>query len=210
MKPLPSHSLVLSASLLALLLSACDRSAPPPAPPAANATPAEPAPPAPPTAASVAAAPVDASSIDAPIDPIQIATRIELVGEPVHVHGNDMLVLRLRVHNDGRHILVSAGTHMVHLGTMLVGPQGVDTPPGNRDFVRTRLPLLQPGSSAEVDAELPVPALLGLPLRLELVQEGVSWFGAYGEPSLDLGPYTRCAEDPIALCDPAGAPIASR
>lgn len=209
MKPLPSHSLVLSASLLVLLLSACDRSAPPPAPPAADATPAEPAPAAP-AVAPVATAIADANSIDAPIDPIQIATRIELVGEPVHVRGNDMLVLRLRVHNNGRHILVSAGTHMVHLGTMLVGPQGVDTPPGNRDFVRTRLPLLQPGSSAEVDAELPVPALLGLPLRLELVQEGVSWFGVYGEPSLDLGPYTRCADDPIALCDAAGAPVASR
>ncbi len=210
MKPLPSHSLVLSASLLALLLSACDRSAPPPAPPAADATPAEPASPAPATAAPVATATADASSIDAPIDPIQIATRIELVGEPVHVRGNDMLVLRLRVHNNGQHILVSAGTHKVHLGTMLVGPQGVDTPPGNRDFVRTRLPLLQPGSSAEIEAELPVPALLGLPLRFELVQEGVSWFGAYGEPSLDLGPYARCADDPIALCDAAGAVVASR
>lgn len=209
MKPLPSHRLVLSASLLALLLTACDRSAPPPAPPAADATPAEPAPAAP-AVAPVATATANANSIDAPIDPIQIATRIELVGEPVHVRGNDMLVLRLRVHNDGRHLLVSAGTHMVHLGTMLVGPQGVDTAPGNRDFVRTRLPLLQPGSSAELEAELPVPALLGLPLRLELVQEGVSWFGVYGEPSLDLGPYARCADDPIALCDPAGAPVASR
>jgi hypothetical protein len=209
MKPLSFHSLVLSASLLALLLSGCDRSAPPPAQPAAEATPVEPAPTAP-TAAPMATATVDASSIDAPIDPIEIATRIELVGDPVHVRGNDMLVLRLRVHNDGQHVLVSAGTHMVHLGTMLVGPQGVDTAPGNRDFVRTRLPLLQPGSSAEVEAELPVPALLGLPLRFELVQEGVNWFGVYGEPSLDLGPYTRCADDAIALCDAAGAAVASR
>lgn len=209
MKPLPSHRLVLSASLLALLLTACDRSAPPPAPSAADATPAEPAPAAP-AVRPVASAALEAISINAPIDPIQIATRIELVGAPVHVRGNDMLVLRLRVHNNGRHLLVSAGGYMVQLGTMLIGPQGVDTPPGNRDFVRTRLPLLQPGSSTEVEAELPVPALLGLPLRLELVQEGVSWFGVYGEPSLDLGPYARCADDPIALCDAAGAPVASR
>lgn len=149
------------------------------------------------------------AGINAPIPAEDIDTRLELVGSPVHVAGGDTLRLTVRVHNDGRATLVSEGTAKVNLGVMLVGPEGPDTTPGNRDFQRMTLPEIPAGGSAEVTGELPVQPLLGLPLRIELVQEGVNWFSAYGEVSLDLGPFARCADDASALCGADGQPLAT-
>lgn len=195
-------------ALFAFALSGCEERSPV-QPPAAAPTPAPaevPTPEPPP----LPSAPPAAARIDAPIDPARIATRIEMAEPPEYVRAADTLVLRVRVHNDGSHLLVSAGEKMVQLGAMLIGPQGIDSAPGKRDFVRAQLPLLQPGTNTQVQIELPVNALLELPVRLELVQEGVNWFGRYGEPSLDLGPYTRCTDDAAALCDAAGTAVASR
>lgn len=198
MKPLSALALAIG---LVVGLAGCERQPPQPA----NST----APPAQGSAPSVTSTPVE-SRIDAPIDPSQIATRIELLESPMHLRSSDRVLVRVRVHNEGSHLLVSSGEKMVRLGAMLVGPAGIDTAPGNRDFVRADLPLVQPGSSAEVDLELPVAPLLGLPVRIELVQEGVNWFGQYGQRSLDLGPFMRCTDEPMALCDAAGAAVASR
>jgi hypothetical protein len=168
--------------------------------PAAAATPATP-PAAAPTAPTAASEPVD---IHAPIDPIQISTRMELASPAVYVAAADMLRVRVRIFNDGQHRLVSAGSMMVNLGAQLLGPNGVDAPPGNRDFARAALPLIALGQSAELSVDLPAAPALGLPIRFELVQEGVNWFSAYGQPSLDLGSFQRCPEDASNLCDDKG------
>ena len=200
-----STRLLYSCVLLGLLAGCEGTQQAPTAAPAPTATAPSETPATAPPAATPAAEPVD---INAPIDPIQIAARLELVSPPVYVAAADVLRVRVRVYNDGQHRLVSAGSRMVNLGAQLLGPNGVDTPPGNRDFVRAPLPLITLGQSAEVSVDLPTAPALGLPVRFELVQEGVNWFSAYGQPSLDLGSFQRCAEDASTLCDASGQALA--
>lgn len=185
------HRPIALALLSLALLAACGRELPAPAEP----TPTAPAP----------AVGIDAvTAIDAPIPPEQIATRLELAQAPRYNAAGDSLELTVRVHNDGQATLVGQGSAMVNLGAMLLGPEGPDAPPGLRDFVRAPLPLMAPGTQAEVAISLPAEPLLGLPVRLELVQEGVNWFANYGQPVLDLGPFQRCQGGAGTLCDADG------
>lgn len=180
------------------LLAACGRDLP---------APAEPSAPQPAPSAEAAAPLVDTAvpvGLNAPIPPEQIATRLELAGAPRYVAASDTLELLVRVHNDGQATLTSEGSAMVNLGAMLVGPEGPDVTPGVRDFIRAPLPLLAPYTQAEIPMSLPAQPLIGLPIRLELVQEGVSWFGAYGQPSLDIGPFQRCDGMEGTLCTTDG------
>jgi hypothetical protein len=142
-----------------------------------------------------------ASVLNTPIPRDAISTRLELVGQSTYVKGDDSLHVKIRVSNQGKTNLVSAGTSMVRLGAMLLGPNGPDQPPGNRDFMRVDLPLISPGSSTVVEAKLPATSIIGLPVRFDLVQEGVSWFSSYGQPTLDIAPYKRCAGNDKSLCD---------
>jgi len=183
------------AAAIALLVG-CGRELPAPAEPST------------PTPAAEAASAAPITTLEAAIPAEQIATRLELVGSPRYAAGSDTLELVVRVHNDGQATLVGAGAAMVNLGAMLVGPDGPDVAPGVRDFIRAPLPVTVPGSQVEVPMSLPAAALLGLPIRLELVQEGVSWFGNYGQPSLDIGAFQRCGGAEGSLCDADGQAVA--
>lgn len=186
--------LIIAVFLLSLI--GCSRDLPqPPDPPKATSD-------APASAAAVE--PAASVTLESGIPPEQIATRLELAGPPRYVAASDTLELLVRVHNDGQATLVGEGSAMVRLGAMLVGPEGPDVAPGVRDFIRAPLPLLSPGTQAEIAMSLPAQALLGLPVRLELVQEGVNWFSAYGQPSLDLGTFDRCADAAGTLCTADG------
>lgn len=140
-------------------------------------------------------------AINAPIPRDAISTKLELTDHPIYDEADDSLHVEIRVTNQGKANLVSAGTAMVDLGAMLMGPHGPDQPPGKREFVRTKIPLIAPGNSAVVEAKLPAAQLIGLPIRFELVQEGVAWFSGYGQPTLDIGPYKRCDGIDKSLCD---------
>lgn len=182
----------------ALAVSGCSQEAP--APQATEA----PSPEAPVTAPAPAPS---ANAINAAIATEDLDTRLELVGAPVYVAGSDALRVTVRIHNDGRATLVSEGTAPVRLGAMLLGPDGADVAPGVRDFHRIDIPVIAPGSSTEVTSDMPVPPLLGLSVRLELVQEGVNWFSAYDQAPLDLGTFERCAGEAATLCSD-GQPVA--
>jgi hypothetical protein len=165
---------------------------------------------APSGASTMPSSQADASAdqhINSPIPPDAISTRLEFEGHPTYDKDDDSLNVEIRVSNQGKRSLVSAGTAMVRLGAMLVGPNGPDQPPGNRDFKRIDLPMTPAGQSSVVDAQLPARLLLGLHVRFDLVQEGVNWFSAYGQPTLDLGPYTRCNNQEKSLCDGNGHPV---
>lgn len=138
-----------------------------------------------------------------------ISTKLELVGSPTYDQADDSLHVHVRIINNGKTTLVSAGTAMVRLGAMLMGPQGPDQAPGNRDFVRIDLPSIPAGSNAEVEGKLPAAALVNLPVRFDMVQEGVNWFSTYGQPTLDIGPYKRCANNDHSLCDNSDKPLPS-
>ena len=200
----------LSVLSLALALAACgdDAATPAPATDSATAAPAD-APADAPTDAP-AAAPTPAVVLDDPIPRDAIATRLERVSDPVHVVADDQLEFDVVVHNDGSADLTSDGSRPVQLGVTLAGPDGVDAAPGVRDFGRVRLPLIEAGDSARVTVRVPVEPLLGLTVRLELVQELVAWFGLHHqEPTLDVGTFARCA-DGKALCDAGGQPLPTR
>ena len=195
MTQIPRVTPLLLAGVLAL--SACSQDAPAPADPATAST-------------DAGAAPATVEhAIDAPIPAADIDTTLGLVAPPVHVAATDTLRFTVRVHNRGKVTLASAGSAPVNLGAMLIGPDGPDTPPGNRDFQRVTLPAIPQGGSADVVAELPVAPLLGLPVRLELVQEGVAWFSSYGDVPLELGTFARCTDDAATLCSADGQPLAS-
>lgn len=181
----------------AIALSGCAQDAPPAEAPAAPATDT--------TAASGTGT---GNAINAPLAVEDIDTRLELVGAPVFLAANDSLRVTVRVHNDGRVALSGEGSAPVNLGAMLLGPNGPDEAPGNRDFQRLAIPVIPAGGSAEITGELPVQPMLGLALRLELVQEGVAWFAGYGEPTLDLGTLDRCAGEAATLCGSDGQPLA--
>lgn len=179
----------------AIALSGCSQDAPPAEAPVAPAT-------------EVTEATATDNAINAALAVEDIDTRLELVGVPVFLADKDTLRVTVRVHNDGRVALSGEGSAPVNLGAILLGPNGPDEAPGNRDFLRLAIPVIPAGSSAEVTGEFPAEQLLGLGLRFELVQESVGWFAAYGEPTLDLGDFDRCAGESATLCGPDGQPLA--
>lgn len=162
------------------------------------------------TPAASTSASSNSSLINAPIPSDAISTRLELAGPPTYSKDDDSLNVKVRVSNQGKAALASTGTAMVRLGAMLMGPEGPDKTPGNRDFKRIDLPMIAPGSDAEVDVKLPVAAMIGLPVRFDLVQEGVNWFSVYGQPTLDIGPYKRCEGQDKSLCDAKGQDVSGQ
>lgn len=145
---------------------------------------------------------------DAEIPRGQIDTNLVLAVPPAYRPSDDSLLLQVEVQNRGKTPLVGQGEMPVQLAATLAGPDGVDKAPGRRDFVRVRLPLVQPGASSTVGVRIPAEEILGLAVKLELVQEHVGWFGKrYGQPVLDAGVFQRCDGGEQTLCDSGGVPV---
>lgn len=161
----------------------------------------------PPVTASPAEEPPAATAANAPIPADQLGATLALVGSPGYDSSDDTVHARISITNTGRVALSSKGAHIFNLGVMLVGPDGPDKVPGNRNFVRVPLPLVAPGSQIEVDAVLPAEPLLNLAVRADLVQENVSWFAGYGYATLEIGTFQRCDGEPRTLCDDNGNPV---
>lgn len=147
--------------------------------------------------------------LDQPIPKEDIQTTLALAAPPEYRAGNDQLLLRIEVGNQGKTALVSRGEMPVQLGMTLAGPQGVDKEPGQRNFVRAKLPLVQPGASEEIVVQVPADKIIGLALNAELVQERAGWFGRnYKQPVLEIGTFQRCDGVEKSLCDASGLPLA--
>lgn len=140
------------------------------------------------------------SGINSALPREAVAAQLTIAEPPTYGASDDTLRVSIRINNNGKVTLVSAGTAMVRLGAMLMGPHGPDQSPGNRDFVRIPLPAIAPGSTVTVESRLPAAALVNLPIRFELVQEGVNWFSVYGQEPLQIGPYKRCERNDHSLC----------
>lgn len=146
--------------------------------------------------------------LDTAIPKEKINTALTLAAPPAYRASDDTLLLQVNVQNHGDAALVGRGKKPVQLAATLAGPDGVDKAPGVRDFVRVRLPLVQPGGEANVRVRIPAAKILGLDLKLELVQETVAWFGRrYGQPGLDVGVFQRCDGAAATLCDASGTPV---
>ena len=191
---------------LALALAGCNDAGAP-----ADDTAATPAAEAPATDAEPAGAPAQAGPgyrLDAPIPKAQIDTELALAVPPAYRPSDDSLLLQVEVENQGGVALIGQGEFPVQLAALLAGPDGVDEAPGRRNFVRARLPLVQPGASTTVGMRVPADEILGLGLKLELLQERAGWFGRrYDQPVLDVGVFQRCDGAAGTLCDASGTPV---
>jgi hypothetical protein len=199
---------LLFAAPLALLLAACGDKAANDAAPAATADK---------PAAAAADAPAKPKrdypadyAINEAIPRGDIATRLRVVGEPIYLTKRDMVQLTVEVANNGKQPIVTAGDKPVSLAVNLVGPEGVDVAPGSRSFRRAKLPLIVEGTSAKVQVRVPAEDVDGIPLQLELVQEGVAWWGKYKQNPVDVGPFHRCEGENAGMCDAKNAPIRSK
>jgi hypothetical protein len=151
----------------------------------------------------------DSVRIDAPIPVSLLKTAITEVGPRVYYKQADALFVQIKISNNGPVTLANSGNYPVQLGATLAGPDGVDKPPGNRNFKRLGLPVIRPRSSVTVDVFVPARAIVGLELGFDLVQENVAWFSWYSLPALDAGTFSRCSGAANTLCDDSGVPVSS-
>lgn len=158
-------------------------------------------------AAAAAAAP--AAGQNKPLTQDEVSTAIEQVGTATYNAADDTLAITFKVTNNGKVALPAAGSQNVSAGVLQLLPE-----PGNAEGKRGqdigRAVLngdLAVGQSQELKASVPAGLLVGNKLQIELVQDGVAWFGFnFQQPVLVLGPFERCA-DGKALCGEKGAPI---
>ena len=152
----------------------------------------------------------DATGINTPLPADAIDLRLALSGVPKYDAARDLLLFDVQVTNAGSTMVVSKGSKPVRLGLVLAGPEGVDKAPGKLNFKRVALPKVVPDAQVTVHAQAPVKPLLGLQLKVDVVQEGVAWFGRkYGKPVLDVGSFERCAQGGQTLCDSSGTPVSA-
>ncbi len=158
---------------------------------------------------AVAASP---DALDAPVAAENINLAYKIVTGPSYNAASDTAVFEIQVVNNGKAMLVSAGSLPVHLGVVIKGGDGtMDTAPASLDFVRIRLPTtLKPGDSLTLPVEFKVAPTIGGTVVLDAVQEQVSWFSGYGLPTLALGVFKRChgADNTLCLMDDTEAPPA--
>jgi len=112
--------------------------------------------------------------------------RIEPLGAPALLAAGAPSQLRFRVTNTSREPIPfrSARDRGVHLGAHLVGPDGSARRELRGGFVDLAL---APGASVELDLAVPALAPPGAwSLQVDLVDEGVKWFGALGSEPLAL------------------------
>ena len=207
-----SGRLLMLAVPFALVLAGCNRGEPAKAPAdttaaATTATPADK--PAKPAARPAREYPDD-YALDTALAKKDVAARMALVGKPVYLPDEDKIEFVVNVTNTGRTAIVGKGKLPVNVAVTLAGPDGVDEAPGVRTFQRKALPLIPEGSAGKVKLRVPADKIEGLTVRLELVQEGVAWWGKWKQPTLDVGTFKRCSDPANGMCTGDGAPLAKR
>jgi hypothetical protein len=168
-------------------------------------------------AATSAPVPLDAqtstaNSIDAAIPPAKLKLVYKIVEGPFYDPQSDFLSYTISVANEGKVTLRSKGTRPVNLGVVILGPDGSHrTPPGNRGFVRVRLPRpIAPGDEVEIPIGFRMTPTIGGSVVLDGVQERVRWFSDYKKPTLLLGAFIRCGKSEASACTANGKPVPSR
>lgn len=147
--------------------------------------------------------------VNAAIPPGNIDLTYATVGEPAFNAEEGTLAYKVRVTNNGKVLVSSAGSRPVNLGVIIVGPDGnFRTPPGKRDFVRIKFPrALEPGQSLDLMATFKVAPTIGGSVVLDAVQERVRWFSEYGKPTLALGTFKHCEGSETDICTAEDKPL---
>lgn len=148
-------------------------------------------------------------AINSPIPPASIDLAYSIIGGPTYDPEGGTLEYKVQVTNNGKVAISSVGTRPVHLGIVILGPDGTTkTPPGKRDFVRIKFPrILEPGQSLDVSAKFRLAPTIGGNVVLDAVQEGVRWFSDYKKPTLPLGTFIYCDGSDTEICTADGNSI---
>lgn len=191
-----NHSIQLAVTLLAVAaVSACsetnNQTAPAPAP------------------ADVA--PPTGLEVNAPIKQSDIDIAFSVVGTPAYDVANDTLSYTVKVANNGKAAIASAGSRPVNIGVVILGTDGtLKTAPAKQDFIRIPLPqALEPGENLDVPVTFKVAPTLGGTVIIDAVQERVAWFRGYDKPVLTLGSFVRCNGEEKSVCLSDGTAIAA-
>ncbi|PPU99968.1 hypothetical protein XhyaCFBP1156_02150 [Xanthomonas hyacinthi] len=136
-----------------------------------------------------AAAPAPAASPQAPVNKLtadQVSIKLTLESEPKINAATGFVEFTVKVENNGKVALSGASNPPVNLGVQIEAPDGSAEV---RDFSRTALPEIAPGAAASVAVQIPADSRIdGRKLKVDLVQESVSWFSGFGQPTLEVGP----------------------
>jgi hypothetical protein len=185
--------------LLLVGLAACNKDAPQEAAPSAD----------PSGATSTTAQATVPGQIDAPLAPGEIDVGYTIVSGPVYDPASDSISYQVKVRNNGKAGLVSAGTNPVNFGVVIWDAnRSLKAPPANHDFMRVSLPqALGTGDEITLPISFDAEPTLGGIVVLDGVQENVSWFSSYGKPVLTLGQFSRCEGESNTLCTEDGTRV---
>jgi len=129
-----------------------------------------------------------------------------LAGQPAVTADGKDIVVTVNVSNDGVGAFGSATEpHNVNLGAHVLDAAGKVV---INDLARAHLPQIAPGETVKASILLPVSQTLAHRIELLPVQEGVSWFDAWGTKPLVVGPFDACSDAAVGkVCDAGGKPL---
>lgn len=130
---------------------------------------------------------------------------LALIGQPAVTADGKDIVVTVNVSNDGVGVFGSATEpHNVNLGAHALDAAGNVV---INDLARGHLPQIASGTTEIASIRLPVSQTLGHRIELLPVEEGVSWFNAWGTEPLVVGPFNPCSDEAGKVCDTSGKPL---
>jgi hypothetical protein len=121
-------------------------------------------------------------TLNQPLTAPDMRAALETTEPPVQTAVGTQLV-DVRVTNLGNIPFGTTGSLPVQLGAHLLNPDGTVQ---DRDLPRTCLPMIEPGQSAQIVVALPSSRVSGNIVELDVVQDGVGWFGDVGSKTLRI------------------------
>jgi YD repeat-containing protein len=123
--------------------------------------------------------------------PRDVNASLSIVGVPHLSADGSTIDVTVDIANNGTRTLTSSTNYPVHLGNHIVDGAGTVV---QFDVDRFGIPDVAPGAHASATIHMASAAVLGngRRFRIDLVQEGVSWFQSWGTTPLEIGPYSAC------------------
>ncbi len=158
-------------------------------------------------APETAPSPAAASGMNQALTADQVNVQLSQQGlASVSPDGKD-IVVTVDLGNSGKVALSSTGKYPVHLGAHSVAADGKVI---ENDLARANIPVIAPGSSAQVTILLPIDKTLNYSVQLLPVQEQVAWFDSLGTKPMVVGPFLSCnVNDVSKVCGTDGKPLAT-
>lgn len=123
--------------------------------------------------------------------PRDVDARLSIVGVPTLSVDGTTIDVTVDITNSGTRTLTSSTSFPVRLGNHIIDGSGNVL---QLDVERFDIPDIAPGMHAATTIHMASAAVMGngKRFRIDLLQEGVSWFQAWGTVPVEVGPYSRC------------------